>query len=37
MWRDQSYAVRETVKDFTKLPAFLSFLSGYSVEDVKIE
>ena len=37
MWRDQSYAVRETVKDFTNLPAFLSFLSGYSVEDVKIE
>lgn len=37
MWRDQSYAVRETVKDFTNLPAFLSFLSGYSVENVKIE
>lgn len=37
MWRDQSYSVRETVKDFTNLPAFLSFLSGYSVENVKIE
>lgn len=37
MWRDQSYAVRDNVKDFTNLPAFLSFLSGYSVENVKVE
>lgn len=37
MWRDQSYSVRENVKDFTNLPAFLSFLSGYSVENVKVE
>jgi glutathione transport system substrate-binding protein len=37
MWRDQSYAVRETVQGFTNMPAFLSFQSGFSIENVTIE
>ncbi|MEI4488562.1 ABC transporter substrate-binding protein [Frigidibacter sp. MR17.14] len=37
MWRDQSYAVRETVKDFTNMPAFLSFQSGFSLENTDLD
>lgn len=37
MWRDQSYAVRENVSGFTNMPAFLSFQSGFSIENTKIE
>lgn len=37
MWRDQSYAVRENVQDFTNMPAFLSFQSGFSIENTRLE
>lgn len=37
MWRDQSYAVRENVTGFTNMPAFLSFQSGFSIENTRIE
>lgn len=37
MWRDQSYAVRSNVSGFTNLPGFLSFQSGYSLENVTLK
>ena len=36
-WRDQSYAVRSNVTGFTDMPAFLSFQSGYSLEDTRVK
>lgn len=36
-WRDQSYAVRSTVSGFVNMPAFLSFQSGFSLEDTQIK
>lgn len=36
MWRDQSYAVRSNVSGFTNMPGFLSFQSGFSVENVQV-
>jgi glutathione transport system substrate-binding protein len=35
-WRDQSYAVRRDVTGFTNMPAFLSFQSGYSLENTRM-
>ena len=32
MWRDQSYAASTEVEGFVPLPGFLSFQSGYSLE-----
>ncbi|MBB5222791.1 glutathione transport system substrate-binding protein [Amaricoccus macauensis] len=37
MWRQQDYAVREGVTGFTNLPGFLTFQSGYSLENTKVE
>ena len=37
MWRDQSYAVRSNVTGFTNMPAFLSFQSGYSLENTRLK
>lgn len=37
MWREQDYAVRDAVTGFTNLPGFLTFQSGYSLENTKIE
>ncbi len=37
MWRDQSYAERKNVTGFTNMPGFLTFQSGYSIEDTKIK
>lgn len=37
MWREQDYAVRKGVTGFTNMPGFLTFQSGYSIEDTKIE
>lgn len=37
MWRDQSYAVRKGVTGFTNMPAFLSFQSGYSLENTRLK
>ncbi|MFD2238248.1 ABC transporter substrate-binding protein [Aureimonas populi] len=36
-WRDQSYAVSESVSGFVNMPAFLTFQSGFSLEDTQIE
>lgn len=36
LFRDQSYALRQNVEGFTNLPAFLTFLSAYSLEDVSL-
>lgn len=37
MWRQQDYAVRSSVSDFTNLPGFLTFQSGYSLENTRME
>jgi glutathione transport system substrate-binding protein len=37
MWRDQSYGVSDKVKGFTNMPGFLSFQSGFTVEDTSVE
>lgn len=37
MWRQQDYAVRDGVSGFTNMPGFLTFQSGYSLENTKIE
>lgn len=37
MWRDQSFAVRDTVEGFKNLPGFLTFQSGITVEDVVLK
>jgi glutathione transport system substrate-binding protein len=37
MWRDQSYAMKSTVSGFTNLPGFLSFQSGYSLENTQVK
>lgn len=37
MWREQDYAVRDGVTGFTNLPGFLTFQSGYSLENTKVE
>ena len=37
MWRDQSYALRSTVTGFTNMPGFLSFQSGYSMENTQVK
>jgi glutathione transport system substrate-binding protein len=37
MWRDQSYALRKGVNGFVNMPAFLSFQSGFSLEDVTLQ
>jgi glutathione transport system substrate-binding protein len=36
MWRDQSYAMRTGVSGFTNMPGFLSFQSGYSIENTTV-
>ena len=37
MWRDQSYGVRKNVSGFTNMPGFLSFQSGYSIENTQVK
>jgi glutathione transport system substrate-binding protein len=37
MWREQDYAVRKGVVGFTNMPGFLTFQSGFSIEDTSIE
>lgn len=37
LFRDNSYAMRDTVSGFTNMPGFLTFLSGYSFENVAVE
>jgi len=37
MWREQDYAVRTGITGFTNMPGFLTFQSGYSIENTKIE
>jgi len=37
MWREQDYAVRDGVTGFTNMPGFLTFQSGYSLENTKVE
>ncbi|MGO7761454.1 ABC transporter substrate-binding protein [Rhizobium ruizarguesonis] len=37
MWRQQDYAVRKGVTGFTNMPGFLTFQSGFSIENTKIE
>lgn len=37
MWREQDYAVRDGVSGFTNMPGFLTFQSGYSLENTRIE
>ncbi|KGE00235.1 ABC transporter substrate-binding protein [Rhizobium sp. YS-1r] len=37
MWRHQDYAVRKGVTGFTNMPGFLTFQSGFSIENTKIE
>jgi glutathione transport system substrate-binding protein len=37
MWREQDYAVRKGVTGFTNMPGFLTFQSGFSIEDTSIE
>ena len=34
MWRDQSYAASVDVQGFEPLPGFLSFQSGYMLEEI---
>jgi len=35
-WREQGYAYSKTVSGFTNLPGFLTFWSGYSLEDTTV-
>lgn len=37
MWREQDYATRDGVSGFTNMPGFLTFQSGYSLENTKVE
>ena len=37
MWREQDYAVRKGVTGFTNMPGFLTFQSGISIENTKVE
>jgi len=37
LFRDNSYALRDQVQGFTNLPGFLTFLSGYSLENVTLK
>jgi len=37
LFRDNSYAMRDKVGGFTNLPGFLTFLSGYSLENVELK
>jgi len=37
LFRDNSYATRDTVSGFTNMPGFLTFLSGYSLENIEVE
>jgi len=37
LFRDNSYAMRKNVTGFTNLPGFLTFLSGYSLENTTLE
>ncbi|NSZ87725.1 ABC transporter substrate-binding protein (plasmid) [Agrobacterium tumefaciens] len=37
MWREQSYAVKKGVTGFTNMPGFLTFQSGFSIENTKID
>jgi glutathione transport system substrate-binding protein len=37
MWREQDYAVRDGVTGFTNMPGFLTFQSGYSIENTMLE
>lgn len=36
-WRSQAYAMQKYVENFHNLPGFLSFLSGYSFDDVSLD
>ena len=35
-WREQGYAYSKAVSGFTNLPGFLTFWSGYSLEDTTV-
>lgn len=37
MWREQDYAIRKSVTGFTNMPGFLTFQSGYSLENTKVQ
>ena len=37
MWRDQSYAVSNKVTGFKNMPGFLSFQSGFTIEDASVK
>lgn len=37
MWRDQSYGLRQNVKGFANIPGFLTFQSGFTIEDAELE
>lgn len=37
MWREQNYAIKKGVKGFTNMPGFLTFQSGLSIENTKVE
>ncbi|WP_201841439.1 ABC transporter substrate-binding protein [Microvirga zambiensis] len=37
MWRDQSFGLNKKVKGFTNIPGFLTFQSGFTVENVEVE
>lgn len=37
LFRDNSYALRSNVEGFTNMPAFLTFLSSYSLENVSLK
>lgn len=37
MWREQNYAVKKGVTGFTNMPGFLTFQSGLSIENTKVE
>lgn len=35
-WRDQSFGLRKKVEGFTNIPGFLTFQSGFTIEDTKL-
>lgn len=37
MWREQNYAIKKGVSGFTNMPGFLTFQSGLSIENTKVE
>lgn len=37
MWREQNYAIKKGVTGFTNMPGFLTFQSGLSIENTKVE